>query len=138
MSSSPPARPAGDAPMAATLLENIAPGTTLIADRAYDTNAIRELATKRGAWANILHAQAFGGVQLRAALAGDGPAGGALLGHRRFATTEKHYVKANQLEASRSVNAVLAELRGELLRGDEICVAEGGAVGHGFGEPLEP
>ncbi len=44
---------AGDAPVAATLLEDLAPGTTLIADRAYDTNAIRDLAAERGAWANI-------------------------------------------------------------------------------------
>jgi transposase len=44
---------AGDAPVAATLLENLAPGATLIADRAYDTNAIRDLATERGAWAKI-------------------------------------------------------------------------------------
>jgi transposase len=44
---------AGDAPVAATLLEEIAPGATLIADRAYDTNAIRDLAAERGAWANI-------------------------------------------------------------------------------------
>jgi transposase len=44
---------AGDAPMAATLLEKLAPGATLLADRAYDTNAIRALATERGAWANI-------------------------------------------------------------------------------------
>lgn len=44
---------AGDAPVAATLLENLAPGATLIADRAYDTNAIRDLAAERGAWANI-------------------------------------------------------------------------------------
>jgi transposase len=44
---------AGDAPMAATLLGNLAPGATLIADRAYDTNAIRDLAAERGAWANI-------------------------------------------------------------------------------------
>lgn len=44
---------AGDAPIAAALLENLAPGATLIADRAYDTNAIRDLAAKRGAWANI-------------------------------------------------------------------------------------
>jgi transposase len=44
---------AGDAPVAASLLEDIAPGATLIADRAYDTNAIRELAAERGAWANI-------------------------------------------------------------------------------------
>ena len=44
---------AGDAPAAASLLEDLAPGATLIADRAYDTNAIRELASERGAWANI-------------------------------------------------------------------------------------
>jgi transposase len=44
---------AGDAPVAATLLESLAPGATLIADRAYDTNAIRDLAAERGAWANI-------------------------------------------------------------------------------------
>jgi transposase len=43
----------GYAPVAATLLEDLAPGATLIADRAYDTNAIRDLAAERGAWANI-------------------------------------------------------------------------------------
>ncbi len=40
---------AGDAPAAPELLEVLAPGTTLIADRAYDTDAIRGLATERGA-----------------------------------------------------------------------------------------
>jgi len=44
---------AGDAPAAASLLEALAPGATLIADRTYDTNAIRDLAAERGAWANI-------------------------------------------------------------------------------------
>jgi transposase len=44
---------AGDAPIAAALLENLAPGAILITDRAYDTNAIRNLAAERGAWANI-------------------------------------------------------------------------------------
>jgi len=44
---------AGDAPAAAALLEYLAPGATLIADRAYDTNAIRAVAAERGAWANI-------------------------------------------------------------------------------------
>ena len=44
---------AGDAPAAASLLEDLAVGATLIADRAYDTNAIRDLASERGAWANI-------------------------------------------------------------------------------------
>ncbi len=44
---------AGDAPVAATLLEDLVPGAILIADRAYDTNAIRDLAAERGAWANI-------------------------------------------------------------------------------------
>ena len=44
---------AGNAPVAASLLKDLAPGATLIADRAYDTDAIRELASERGAWANI-------------------------------------------------------------------------------------
>jgi transposase len=44
---------AGDAPVAPGLLEVLAPGATLIADRAYDTDAIRGLAAERGAWANI-------------------------------------------------------------------------------------
>ena len=44
---------AGDAPAAPELLEMLAPGATLIADRAYDTDAIRGLAAERGAWANI-------------------------------------------------------------------------------------
>lgn len=44
---------ANDAPVAAALLEDLVAGATLIADRAYDTNAIRVLAAERGAWANI-------------------------------------------------------------------------------------
>ena len=55
-----PAGPAGADPgpgrrraVAATLLEYLAPGATLLADRAYDTDAIRALAAERGAWANI-------------------------------------------------------------------------------------
>ena len=44
---------ANDAPIAEALLEDLAEGVTLIADRAYDTNAIRALAAERGAWANI-------------------------------------------------------------------------------------
>lgn len=44
---------AGDAPVATELLEDLAPRATLIADRAYDTDAIRALAAERGAWANI-------------------------------------------------------------------------------------
>jgi transposase len=44
---------ANDAPVAEALLEDLAGGATLIADRAYDTNAIRALAAERGAWANI-------------------------------------------------------------------------------------
>ena len=39
--------------MAEALLEDLAADATLIADRAYDTNAIRDLAAERGAWANI-------------------------------------------------------------------------------------
>jgi integrase len=34
-----------------------------------------------------------------------------LLGHRYFATTERHYIRARQLEASRKVHATLAEIR---------------------------
>ena len=35
----------------------------------------------------------------------------ALLGHQSFATTERHYIQANHLEAGRAVNALLANLR---------------------------
>ncbi|MGJ3265623.1 MAG: transposase, partial [Salinarimonas sp.] len=35
------------------LLPLVAKGAILIADRAYDTNAIRATVTERGAWANI-------------------------------------------------------------------------------------
>lgn len=44
---------AGDAPVAQALLADLRAGATLIADRAYDTDAIRALATERAAWANI-------------------------------------------------------------------------------------
>lgn len=44
---------AGDAPMATKLLDVIAPGTVVLADKAYDTNAIRAFAADRGAWPNI-------------------------------------------------------------------------------------
>jgi site-specific recombinase XerD len=35
----------------------------------------------------------------------------ALLGHQSFATTERYYVRANQLDAGRAVNAILANIR---------------------------
>ena len=44
---------AGDAPAAEALIDRIDPGATLIADRAYDTNAIRAQAAERSVWANI-------------------------------------------------------------------------------------
>ena len=44
---------AGDAPMAAKLLETVAPGATVIADKAYDTDGIRAIVATRGARANI-------------------------------------------------------------------------------------
>lgn len=44
---------AGDAPAAEQMLPLVAPGATLIADRAYDTNAIRNACAERKAWANI-------------------------------------------------------------------------------------
>jgi len=44
---------AGDAPMANRLLEAVAPGATVIADKAYDTDGIRSFVAGRKAWANI-------------------------------------------------------------------------------------
>ena len=44
---------AGDAPAGLGLIGDLAPGSIVIADRAYDTNAIRDHTTHRGAWANI-------------------------------------------------------------------------------------
>jgi len=44
---------AADAPMAQKLLCDLQPGSTLLADRAYDTNAIRDFAKERKSWANI-------------------------------------------------------------------------------------
>ena len=38
---------------ALSLLDDLEKGSTLLADRAYDTDAIRTFADKRGAWANI-------------------------------------------------------------------------------------
>ena len=47
-----PDSPAGDAPAAEQMLSFVARGATLIADCAYDTNAIRAAVAERGAWAN--------------------------------------------------------------------------------------
>ena len=44
---------AGDAPVATKLLDAVAPGAIVIADKAYDTDGIRSLIATRGAWANI-------------------------------------------------------------------------------------
>ena len=44
---------AGDAPAAEQMLTLVAPGAILIADRAYDTNAIRDACAEKKAWANI-------------------------------------------------------------------------------------
>ena len=44
---------AGDAPAALGLLEQLAEGATLLAGKAYDTDAIRAHADERGAWACI-------------------------------------------------------------------------------------
>lgn len=44
---------AADAPMAEKLLTDLQPGATLLADKAYDTDAIRDFARDRNAWANI-------------------------------------------------------------------------------------
>jgi transposase len=42
-----------DAGMAAVFLPDLKPGAILLADRAYDSNAIREDAKARSVWANI-------------------------------------------------------------------------------------
>ena len=44
---------AGDAPVGTEFVADLAEGATLIADRAYDTNPIRDGAAARGVWANI-------------------------------------------------------------------------------------
>ena len=44
---------AGDAPAGLDLVGDLADGAILIADRAYDTNAIRDHAASCGAWANV-------------------------------------------------------------------------------------
>ena len=44
---------AADAPMAEKLLSDLQPGTTILADKAYDTDAIRNFAKQRKCWANI-------------------------------------------------------------------------------------
>ena len=44
---------AGDAPVGTEFVSDLDPGATLIADRAYDTNPIRDGAAARGVWANI-------------------------------------------------------------------------------------
>lgn len=44
---------AGDAPVGTEFVADLVPGSTLIADRAYDTNPIREGAAARRVWANI-------------------------------------------------------------------------------------
>lgn len=44
---------AADAPMAEKLLNDLQPGATILADKAYDTDAIRDFAKQRKCWANI-------------------------------------------------------------------------------------
>jgi integrase len=40
-----------------------------------------------------------------------------LLGHRYFATTERHYIRAQQVEASRSIGEALARIRASMTEG---------------------
>lgn len=44
---------AHDGGSAAPMLNSLGPGQTLIADRAYDSDALRERMTAQGAWANV-------------------------------------------------------------------------------------
>lgn len=41
-------------------------------------------------------------------------AAASILGHRSFATTERHYIRANQLEASRTMNTTLSAIKANL------------------------
>ena len=41
-------------------------------------------------------------------------AAAALLGHSNFATTERYYIRANQLEAGRQLNSMLSSLKSSL------------------------
>jgi transposase len=47
------ARPSHDNRLCSVLLGELQPRTTLLADRGYDADWIREFAIKKGAWANI-------------------------------------------------------------------------------------
>jgi len=42
-----------DSPMAKGMLETLKPGSILLADKAYDTDALRAFAEEKKAWANI-------------------------------------------------------------------------------------
>jgi transposase len=44
---------AHDGKSAADMLDSIGPGQVLLADRAYDSDALRARMTERGAWANV-------------------------------------------------------------------------------------
>jgi transposase len=44
---------AHDGRSAADMLDTVEPGNILLADRAYDSDALRDDMTRRGAWANI-------------------------------------------------------------------------------------
>jgi transposase len=44
---------AHDGRSAADMLDSVGPGQILLADRAYDSNALRQSLADRGAWANI-------------------------------------------------------------------------------------
>jgi len=56
---------AGDAPMATKLLDAVAPGATVIADKAHDTDGIRSFVASRSAfaWANIPPSRSASGRQ---------------------------------------------------------------------------
>ncbi len=98
---------AGDAPAAASLLEDLAPGATFIADRAYDTNAIRDLAAERGAWANIHFSRLDPQGQLRLLQLGLPPAklGRALLQPDQTVPWPRHPLRPKTRELPRRASA---------------------------------
>jgi transposase len=52
---------AHDGRSAADMLAGLGPGQILLADRAYDSDALRKTMSEQGAWANIILIPAVGG-----------------------------------------------------------------------------
>jgi transposase len=77
---------AADAPVAEKLLCDLQPGSILLADKAYDTDAIRNLARSRKSWANTRQDQSQADLQLQSlALSAAKPGRAFLQSHQEYA-----------------------------------------------------